>query len=53
MIKLLIINSGDVTLMATITTPLRIGATDHGRLMTIEEFRDAEVEEGYRYELGS
>ncbi len=38
--------------MATIATPLRIGAADHGRMMTIEEFRDAEVEEGYRYELG-
>lgn len=31
---------------------LRIGPTDHGRTMTLEEFRQAEEEEGYRYELG-
>jgi Uma2 family endonuclease len=37
--------------MATITTPLRIGPADHGRGMSLEEFREAEVEEGYRYEL--
>ena len=35
--------------MATTTT--RIGPADHGRAMTLEEFRDAEEEEGYRYEL--
>src|SRR4051794_36233307 len=35
--------------MATIAT--RIGPADHGRVMTLEEFRDAEEEEGYRYEL--
>src|SRR3954451_11866529 len=36
-------------LMVTIGT--RIGPADHGRTMTLEELRDAEVEEGYRYEL--
>ncbi len=37
--------------MATITTPLRIGLADRGRRMTLEEFLEADVEEGYRYEL--
>jgi Uma2 family endonuclease len=37
--------------MATITTPLRIGPADRGRTMTLEEFLDADVVEGYRYEL--
>jgi Uma2 family endonuclease len=37
--------------MATVTTPLRIGPADHGRAMTLEEFLDADAEEGYRYEL--
>ena len=37
--------------MATVTTPLRIGPADRDRAMTLEEFLDAEVEEGYRYEL--
>ncbi len=37
--------------MATVTTPLRIGPADHGRAMTLEEFLDADVVEGYRYEL--
>ena len=37
--------------MATVTTPLRIGPADHGRTMTLEEFLDAEVVEGFRYEL--
>ena len=37
--------------MATITTLLRIGPADNGRVMTLEEFREAEVEDGYRYEL--
>jgi hypothetical protein len=37
--------------MATVTTVLRIGPTDHGRSMTLDEFLDAEVVEGYRYEL--
>jgi len=30
---------------------LQIGPADHGRRMTLEEFREAEEEEGYRYEL--
>ena len=29
----------------------RIGPADHGRRMTLEEFREAEEEQGYRYEL--
>ena len=37
--------------MAAIATPLCIGPADHGRTMTLEEFLDAEAEEGYRYEL--
>jgi Uma2 family endonuclease len=38
--------------MATITTTLlRIGPADNGRVMSLEEFMEAEVEEGYRYEL--
>jgi Uma2 family endonuclease len=38
--------------MATTTAVrLRIGPADHGRTMTLEEFLDAEEEEGYRYEL--
>jgi Uma2 family endonuclease len=37
--------------MATIATPLRIGPADRGRGMTLDEFLEAEVEEGYRYEL--
>ena len=37
--------------MATVTTPLRIGPADHGRTMTLDEFEEAEFEEGYRYEL--
>ena len=37
--------------MATVTSTIRIGPADNGRLMTLEEFREAEVEEGYRYEL--
>ena len=35
--------------MATVTT--RLGPHDHGRRMTLEEFRAADPEEGYRYEL--
>ncbi len=45
------IDRKDVTLMAAIATPLCIGPADHGRTMTLEEFLDAEAEEGYRYEL--
>jgi len=37
--------------MGIITTPFRIGPADNGRTMTLEDFLDAEVEEGYRYEL--
>ena len=33
------------------TVKLRIGPADNGRRMTLEEFREAEEEEGYRYEL--
>jgi Uma2 family endonuclease len=33
------------------TVRLRIGPADHGRHMTLEEFREAEEEPGYRYEL--
>jgi Uma2 family endonuclease len=33
------------------TTHLRIGPADRGRKMTLDEFRDAEEEPGYRYEL--
>ncbi|MBX6316159.1 MAG: Uma2 family endonuclease [Isosphaeraceae bacterium] len=36
--------------MATLATP-RIGPADHGREMTLDEFREAEEEPGYRYEL--
>ena len=35
--------------MATVTT--RIGPADNGRRMTLDEFQEAETEEGYRYEL--
>lgn len=35
--------------MATITP--RLGPLDHGRRLTLDEFHDAEFEEGYRYEL--
>jgi Uma2 family endonuclease len=37
--------------MATVTTPIQIGPADTGRRMTLGEFIEAEVEEGYRYEL--
>ena len=37
--------------MATVTTSLRIGPADRDRTMTLDEFLDADVEEGYRYEL--
>jgi hypothetical protein len=45
------LDRNDRALMATIATPLRIGPADHGRTMTLEEFMEADVEEGYRYEL--
>ena len=35
--------------MATLAT--RLGPADHGRAMTLEEFREAEEEPGHRYEL--
>jgi Uma2 family endonuclease len=35
----------------TIATPIRIGPADHGRAMSLEEFREAEEVAGYRYEL--
>ena len=37
--------------MATVAPPLRIGPADHGRMMTLEEFREAEERDGYCYEL--
>ena len=37
--------------MATAAEVLRIGPADHGRRMSLQEFLDAEEEEGYRYEL--
>jgi Uma2 family endonuclease len=37
--------------MATVTAPPRIGLADCGRTMTLEEFLESDVEEGYRYEL--
>ena len=33
------------------TTTHQIGLADNGRTMSLDEFRDAEEEEGYRYEL--
>ena len=41
------------TLMATIAAPRRIGLADRGRRMTLDEYLEAEVEEGYRYELAA
>jgi hypothetical protein len=35
----------------TVAAPLRLGLADHGRKMTLEEFREADEENGYRYEL--
>ena len=37
--------------MATVAPSLRISPADHGRIMTLEEFREAEELDGYRYEL--
>ena len=37
--------------MATVTSTIRIGPADNGRLMTLEEFLEAEEQAGYRYEL--
>ena len=33
------------------TTRIQIGPADHGRKMTLDEFREADEELGYRYEL--
>src|SRR5262245_36714821 len=33
------------------TTALKIGPTDHGRILTWEEFATSEWEEGYQYEI--
>jgi hypothetical protein len=33
------------------TVKLHIGPAHHGRAITLEEFREAEEEPGYRYEL--
>jgi Uma2 family endonuclease len=37
--------------MATVATLIRIGPADQGRMMTLDEFEEADLEEGYRYEL--
>jgi Uma2 family endonuclease len=37
--------------MATVAAPIRIGPPDRGRQMSLEEFLEADVIEGYRYEL--
>jgi Uma2 family endonuclease len=37
--------------MATVAAPLCVSPADHGRTMTLEEFREAEETDGYRYEL--
>jgi Uma2 family endonuclease len=39
------------TMMATAATPRLVGPQDHGQRMTLEEFIDAEFEEGFLYEL--
>jgi Uma2 family endonuclease len=41
----------DQTLMATVAAPVPVSPADHGRTMTLEEFREAEETDGYRYEL--
>ncbi|QDV32282.1 Uma2 family endonuclease [Tautonia plasticadhaerens] len=37
--------------MASTTETIRLSPADHGRRMTLEEFRDAEETPGYRFEL--
>jgi Uma2 family endonuclease len=37
--------------MATIVAPLAIGPAENGRVMTLDEFLEADIEPGYRYEL--
>ena len=39
--------------MATVAAPLVIGPADHGSSMTLEDFLDVDIVEGYRYELAS
>jgi Uma2 family endonuclease len=46
-----LIDRKELAPMATVTSTLRIGPADNGRTMTLEEFLEADVEEGYRYEL--
>lgn len=38
--------------MSMTTTAVKIGPADHGRQMSLEEFAQAEVQEGHLYELG-
>ena len=46
------IHFGEVEIeMATASVALRLGPADHGRPLTLEEYLDAELEEGSRYEL--
>lgn len=40
---------GDAAMTAA--PALRLGPADHGRTLTLEQFREAQEEEGYRYEL--
>ena len=37
--------------MSTVASSIRIGPADHGRLMTLGEFLEAEEQQGYCYEL--
>jgi Uma2 family endonuclease len=37
--------------MATVAPRIQLGPADHGRPLTLEEFREAEETPGYRYEL--
>jgi Uma2 family endonuclease len=37
--------------MATVSLSLHIGPADHGRMMTLDEFEEADFDAGYRYEL--
>jgi Uma2 family endonuclease len=38
--------------MSTVAPPLLLGPADHGRIIALDEFLDADFEDGYRYELG-
>lgn len=48
-------NGGQIVVPAVepsmVTATLRLGPADHGRAMTLDEYFNAEVEPGYRYEL--